>query len=141
VPVIVETAAGPVLQIPAGPALEVAASIRRLLALRPEWAGRDLLLSFTRDLLLRVEDRHARGVGFAPETASHSRVFDWRTAAEVAQRTGETPQAVTQRCRLGQIAGAHKVAGHGWFIPVDIDHTTEPPDHERGHDDNPQHDG
>lgn len=121
-PRIVDTLDGPALQIPAGVAAMVAASIGRMLAVRPEWRdhGHDAeVVARVRGLLLAVETDAAAGRGFRAETPRPTPEFSWIAAATAAGELGITRQAMTKRLRSGGIPNAHQVAGLGWLVPID----------------------
>lgn len=116
---IVETPDGPALQIPAGDAARVAAAMGRLLAVRPEWASPDAVLSSVHRGLLRVEEHHAAGRGSAPGTTGGPVSDDLLGTASAALLLGVSPRAVRKRAARGSIPGAQLIEGR-WMIPATV---------------------
>lgn len=113
---IVADTEGPALLVPAGEAAVVASAIGRLLEVRPAWAGPDRVLVPLRRALLEVEHLAACSDLKPPDPPAQ---FPYVSAATAARVTGESPQSVTRKARLGRIPGAHHVPGLGWLIPAD----------------------
>lgn len=111
--------------IPAEDALLVAASLGRLLAVRPIDAPVDPVLAPLRRLLLLADT-----VTCTEPAPAEPETLETTTATEAAERLGIDRAAVAKRCRSGQIPGAVQIEGR-WRIP-----SAALPEGEANHDGN-----